>query len=143
MTRDEFMGRWSQRADELKRLAANVDGQRLIAELALLFREEDSQALTLREAAQESGYSPDHLGREVRAGRIPNVGRRNAPRVRRGDLPRKPGRLLSSQPENMFARRQIARSPPVTHRLAPGRPPCGEAPRRRRHGYVLHRDGPV
>ncbi len=114
MTRDEFMGRWSRRADELKRLAANVDGQRLIAELlaelALLFRDEDSQALTLREAAQESGYSPDHLGREVRAGRIPNVGRRNAPRIRRGDLPRKPGRLLSSQPENMFARRQIARS---------------------------------
>ncbi len=114
MTRDEFMGRWSQRADELKRLAANVDGQRLIAELlaelALLFREEDSQALTLREAGQESGYSPDHLGREVRAGRIPNVGRPNAPRIRRGDLPRKPGRLLSSQPENMFARRQIARS---------------------------------
>jgi hypothetical protein len=114
MTRDELMGRWSQRADELKRLAANVDGQRLIAELlaelALLFREEDSQALTLREAAQESGYSPDHLGREVRAGRIPNVGRPNAPRIRRGDLPRKPGRLLSSQPENMFARRQIARS---------------------------------
>jgi hypothetical protein len=114
MTRDEFMGRWSQRADELKRLAANVDGQKviaeLLAELALLFREEDSQALTLREAAQVSGYSPDHLGREVRAGRIPNVGRRNAPRIRRGDLPRKPGRLLSSQPENMFARRQIARS---------------------------------
>ena len=114
MTRDEFVGRWSQRADDLKRLAANVDGQRLIAELlaelALLFREEDSQALNLQEAAQESGYSPDHLGREVRAGRIPNVGRRNAPRIRRGDLPRKPGRLLSSQPENMFARRQIARS---------------------------------
>ena len=35
------------------------------------------------------------------------------------------------------------RIPPVTHRLAPGRPPCCEAPRRRRHGHVLHRDAPV
>jgi len=114
MSRDEFIGRWSQRADELKRLAANVDGHKVITEmltdLELLFREEDSEELTLQKAAHESGYSPDHLGREVRAGRIPNVGRPKAPRIRRGDLPRKPGRLLSSQHENMFARRQIARS---------------------------------
>lgn len=114
MTRDEFISRWSQRADELKRLAANVDGHKVITEmlsdLELLFREEDSEQLTLQKAAQESGYSPDHLGREVRAGRIPNVGRPKAPRIRRGDLPRKPGVLPATQHENMFARRQIAQS---------------------------------
>ena len=44
--------------------------------------------LTLREAARESGFSADHLGRLVREGRIPNAGRLHAPRIRRADLPR-------------------------------------------------------
>ena len=37
----------------------------------------------------ESGYSEDHLGRLVRAGTLRNYGRKGAPRVRRGDLPRR------------------------------------------------------
>jgi hypothetical protein len=44
----------------------------------------------MEEAARESGYSAEHLGRLIRTGRIPNAGRRSAPRVRRGDLPAKP-----------------------------------------------------
>lgn len=47
------------------------------------------EALTLKQAADETGYSDDYLGRLVRDGKLENVGRKNAPRVRRGDLPRK------------------------------------------------------
>ena len=43
----------------------------------------------LVEAARESGYSADHLGRLVRDGKIPNAGRPGAPRIARRDLPRK------------------------------------------------------
>lgn len=50
-----------------------------------------AELLTLTEAATESGYSEDHIRHLVSEGRIPNAGRKGAPRVRRGDLPLKPG----------------------------------------------------
>jgi hypothetical protein len=56
-------------------------------------RAADSDALTLTQAAVECGYSADHLGRLVRAGKLPNLGRKNAPLVRRSALPRKPHSL--------------------------------------------------
>ena len=117
MTRLEFLGRWAERADELKRLGASVDGHHVISEflgeLERLFREEESDILTLREAAQYSGYSADHIARSIRHGSIENAGRLGRPRVRRGDLPRKPGVLRNGLPESILAvntRRQIAQS---------------------------------
>lgn len=59
-------------------------------ELEAALRRGDEETLDLQEAAKESGYSSDHLGRLVRDGKIPNAGRRNAPKIRRGDLPRRP-----------------------------------------------------
>ncbi len=59
-------------------------------ELEEALREADLEALTLKEAAQESGYSADHLGRLVRQSKIPNVGQPHTPRIQRSDLPRKP-----------------------------------------------------
>jgi hypothetical protein len=117
MTRIEFVGRWNERAQELKRLAASVDGHQVIseflAELECLFREEESDILTLAEAARYSGYSVDHLGRSLRRGSIENVGQLGRPRVRRGDLPRKPGALRNEMGEPILGvntRRQIAQS---------------------------------
>lgn len=66
--------------------------------------------LTLAEAARESGYSVDHLGREIRAGRIPNAGRPHAPRIRRGDLPHKASPLRPPAGPFMLDRTQVARS---------------------------------
>jgi len=51
--------------------------------------------LNLTQAAAESGYSADYLGRLVKNGTIPNAGRPNAPRIRRADLPRKAESLRS------------------------------------------------
>jgi hypothetical protein len=47
------------------------------------------EALTLRDAAGATGYSPAHLSRLISEGKLSNVGRGRRPMVRRGDLPRK------------------------------------------------------
>lgn len=51
------------------------------------------EVLTLRQAAEESGYSEDRLGKLISKGEIPNAGRKHAPRLRRADLPLKPARV--------------------------------------------------
>ena len=48
------------------------------------------EELDLQQAATESGYPVNTLGRMVREGRIENAGRKNAPRIKRSDVPRKP-----------------------------------------------------
>jgi hypothetical protein len=121
MTRAQLLELWAQRSQELARYAAHVDGARLlgqcIGEVEQLFRQEESESLTLREAASLSGYSVDHLARLIRAGSLLNVGRPYRPRVRRGDLPRK---ALREPPEtglvSITSKGQIARSVVNSHR---------------------------
>ena len=95
----DIVNRWTKRRDELQKLRAAVDGaaicEEVLADLDVLQRAEDADLLTLAEAATVSGYCADHLGRLIRAGTLTNHGRKNAPRVRRGELPRKPGYLPS------------------------------------------------
>ena len=117
MSRADFLARWRQRRDDFDRLNAAVEARALIdqllGELELLFAQEDEHALTLSEAAKESGYSQDHLARLVREGTIPNAGRRHAPRIRRKDLPRKASALPGRRPLHHLAGatpEQIARS---------------------------------
>jgi hypothetical protein len=69
--------------------AAALAYERAAEELDAALDAQQNARLTLREAAEESGFSADHLGRLVREGRIPNAGRPHAPRVRRSDLPRR------------------------------------------------------
>jgi hypothetical protein len=86
---------WRERADQLRpyATAAAAAFESAAAELEAAVAEEEATALSLEEAAEESGYSPDHLGRLVREGRIPNAGKKNAPRILRRSLPRKPATL--------------------------------------------------
>lgn len=97
--RDDF-------GDEARARALEWAAARLDAAL----HEFSSQQLTLAQAARESGYSPEHLGRFVRLGRIPNAGRPHAPRIRRADIPHKPGVLRPAPITLMVDRTQIARS---------------------------------
>ena len=71
-------------------------------QLEAALRERDEATLSLTEAARESGYSADHLGRLVRDGKIPNAGRPGAPRIARRHLPREAGAgapRLASRPK--------------------------------------------
>ena len=59
------------------------------AELEEAIREADGQALTLAEAAAESGYAQRTLREMIANGSLPQAGRKGTPRIRRRDLPRK------------------------------------------------------
>ena len=52
-------------------------------------RQWESEALTLDQAAEESGYSYSALQQMVAGERLESVGTKHSPRVRRGDLPQK------------------------------------------------------
>ena len=83
---------WRSRAKALRRYGSEPPAialERCAEELDATIRDRDETTLSLVEAARESGYSRDHLGRLVRDGKIPNAGRPNAPRIARRHLPRK------------------------------------------------------
>ena len=52
-------------------------------------KREQEVLLTLAVAAQLCGYTSDHLGKLIKAGKLPNHGRKGSPKVRLGDLPKK------------------------------------------------------
>jgi hypothetical protein len=112
MTARDLIERWSTRRHELARLKATVDGvlicDEVLADLEQLGADNANEPLSLTEAARESGYSAGHLGREIKAGRIPNAGRENAPKILRRDLPRKVGFLPESELAYTVSRKRIA-----------------------------------
>ena len=81
---------WRERAAYLEQFGDPTSARlwRLAAlELDAALKALGDETLTLVEAAAVSGYSADHLDHLVRSGTIINYGRKNAPRVRRADLP--------------------------------------------------------
>ena len=85
--------RWRDEATLLRRRAASPQADVLescAAELEAWTRERALEALTLDRAAEETGFSYSALEKMVRAGKVANVGRKGAARVRRGYLPIKP-----------------------------------------------------
>lgn len=91
MAASDLVAAWLARADELAPYAAPAAEafRRAAGELKEALRSEANEIVTLDEAATLSGYSADHLRHLVSDGRIPNAGKKNAPRIRRGDIPRK------------------------------------------------------
>ena len=71
---------------------------------------EGEVGLTLREAAEVSGYSADHLGRLVRHGKLRNAGRAGSPRIAPNDLPMKPGAVARRSTTSELDLTQIVRS---------------------------------
>ena len=90
--------------------------QRMIADWEAMTAAEAEQEYTLTDAAALCGYSADHLGKLVRAGTLTNYGRTGSPRVRRGDLPKRPTRMRGDLPSGAAERtvgaskRDLARS---------------------------------
>ncbi len=93
---------WRTRARTIRRYGGDTQAVALeacAADLEAALRQRDDTTLTLIEAARESGYSADHLGRLVREGKIPNAGRPGVPRIALRDLPRKAqGPVTESDP---------------------------------------------
>ncbi len=84
--------KWRRQAKSLRRYGGDTPAaalERCAADLEAALVERDETTFSLVEAARESGYSADHLGRLVRDGKIPNAGRPGAPRIAHKDLPRK------------------------------------------------------
>jgi hypothetical protein len=97
-TPEALVRAWRERAAKLREWAgAEAEGaahayEYAARELERALGRPANELLTLTAAASVSGYRADHLGRLVRSGALMNYGRRNAPRVRRGDLPLKADR---------------------------------------------------
>src|SRR6478609_4213440 len=53
------------------------------------------ESVSIAEASDATGYSTDHLRRQLGTGELQNAGERGKPRVRRGDLRPKGGRRLA------------------------------------------------
>ena len=96
----DLAAHWRAEADLLRRRGADANAATLEScadELEEALHEHDLEALTLKEAEQESGFSYSALQKMVASDELPNVGEKQRPRVRRGDLPRKAGRLPSKR----------------------------------------------
>ncbi len=86
--------RWQGEAEILHRRGADEQAAVLkscATELEQEGRQLSLEELTLEQAVVESGYSYSALQKMVREGTIPNAGKKCVPRVRRCDLPKKPG----------------------------------------------------
>ena len=116
MSLHELLAKWQARQEDWHRLGVQVGGaavaDEILTDLHAMMGASALEPLTLREAAMLSGYTVDHLQRLVAAGQLENIGRKGRPRIRRGDLPVKPGhRLPSDEPDSQFAtRRRIVAS---------------------------------
>lgn len=92
LTPNSLAERWRADAETLERYEDFRTGKVLRGcadDLEMAMRSVAGEALSLKEAARESGYSADRLGHMIAEGLIPNAGRKGSPRIRRGDLPRK------------------------------------------------------
>lgn len=86
----ELPAAWRAEAEFLKRWPGNegpvVALQRAADALERSIKLYEEEELTLEQAAEESGYSVDHLGRVLREKPQFNSGDKGRPRVRRRDL---------------------------------------------------------
>lgn len=88
---------WRERAADLRKWAA-AEGAACALEVAAdelegALRAAADEPLTLAKAGEESGYSVRRLRELIADGTIPQAGRKGAPRIRRGDLPTRPGHM--------------------------------------------------
>jgi hypothetical protein len=95
MTPIDLAASWRARAEQLRPYApaAAEAFERAAAELEGALREAADEELTLAEAAVESGYSERRIRELLADGDVPMApgGRKGRPRIRRADLPRRPG----------------------------------------------------
>ncbi len=89
----ELVLEWRETASRLQRYAppAAQAFDDCADQLEESLRGDDDDLMTLVQAAEYGGYTADTLGRKVKSGTIKNCGQKNAPKLRRADVPTKPG----------------------------------------------------
>jgi len=101
-TPEQLPAAWATEAATQRELYANETAARVLEgcarRLAAALRASGDECLTLGEASHESGYSERRLRQMIAAGDVPQAGRKGVPRVRRRDLPRKPGKGQQDAP---------------------------------------------
>ena len=88
----ELLERWRSDAEVLRRCGHERTADlydRHAKELERAVRAHEMEALTIGEAAAESGYSKSHLYTLLSEGSLANAGTKGAPRLMRQDLPKK------------------------------------------------------
>src|SRR5438128_326539 len=105
MTTTAILQKWQARVRDSAYLPSNyqVLFREILDDLVEIASGSQNELLNLREAARQSGYSADHLGRKLKSGEIPNAGRPGAPRIRLRDLPRKATRLRADSHDATFS----------------------------------------
>lgn len=82
---------WRERAASLRDWGADPGvaqlWERAAVELEQALVQAGQQVLTVKAAAEATGLSARHLRQMITTGKLPNVGQRYRPRVRRADLP--------------------------------------------------------
>jgi len=104
---------WREEAEHLRELGADPQAGTLewcARALEVAWDTWKNEELPLGPAAEESGYTADHLGRLLRDRKIHNAGAPDGPRIRRQDLPRKPRADVHCHDVPLFSKEQIARS---------------------------------
>lgn len=92
-----LLSHWRSRANDLERYApAAAQAFRDAADELAEALNGAKDTVSLKEAAMLGGYSIDALQRMVACGRIQNLGRKGKPRIRRADVPVKPGHAASA-----------------------------------------------
>jgi hypothetical protein len=88
----EFAGR----CEELDvHVSASALVRAIVSSLRQLRSDAVENSVSLSEAARRSGYSSEHLGRLIRAGKVFNAGRKGSPRIRLRDIPVRPQSKLA------------------------------------------------
>ena len=93
MTVKDLPAKWREKAEGVRPFNAGAAEafEQAAEELDRTVNDRETQLLNLRQAAILGGYSEGQLSRKVSDGTIENMGRRHAPKIRREDVPRKPG----------------------------------------------------
>lgn len=87
-----LLSHWRSRASDLERYApAAAQAFRDAADELAEALDGAEETVSLNEASMLGGYPVDSLQRMVRCGRIQNCGRKGKPRIRRAEVPVKPG----------------------------------------------------
>ena len=112
--RSEIIESWRTRLAEWQRFGTLVSGEtvaaQVLADIASLSEDIGDESLSLTEASKEGGVSTRQLARLVQQGKLVNVGRKNAPRVRRKDIPRKAALADSGNVPNLQVIREAVGS---------------------------------